>query len=447
VSKKHRKIDSLSTCRIIGGGLAGTEAALVLARNGVRTTLFEMRPARRTPAHETPFLAELVCSNSLRADIPTVAVGLLKEELRRLGSPVLLAADRNRVPAGTALAVDRTAFAQALTTQVEEEPDIDLVRQEVTAIDTDALTILAPGPLASDRLMAAVEKLVGRERLFFFDAIAPIVDADSLDLSKLFWGSRYGRGSPDYLNASMDRDTYTAFVQELMKAERIVPHGFDAEEKLPLFPGCQPIEAIAATGPLSLAHGPMKPKGFFRESPLKTELFALVQLRAENAGGTAYNLVGFQTRLKQGEQKRVFRLIPGLERAEFLRFGSLHRNSYVDSPRLAAGDLSLNDAPNVFVAGQFAGAEGYVESIALGMLAAISVLARIHGREHNPPPDETALGGLLWHVTQAMEEPLQPSNMHWGLLPPVKARGKGQRRQRMVERARKAMKEWLERCA
>ena len=430
------------SCEVIGGGLAGTEAALLLADRGIGVTLFEMRPSTMTPAHCTGDLAELVCSNSLRSDSPLVAAGLLKEELRLLGSPVIRAADRLRVPAGSALAVDREQFSASLTKAVQQHPLISLVRREVTSAVREVPAILAPGPLASDALMTSVEQVVGPKRLFFFDAIAPILAAESLDLSKLFFGSRYGKGEADYLNAPMTRAQYFSFLEELTIADRIVPHGFDADDKLPLFQGCQPIEAIAASGPLSLAHGPMKPKGFL-DNPLGRDLFALVQLRAENSERTAYNMVGFQTRLRHGEQRRVLRLIPGLERAEFLRYGSLHRNSYIDSPRLLGPDLSFIGLPNVFAAGQFAGAEGYVESIAMGHLAALFLAARLGGQSAPLPPTATALGSLHHHVTGAMEEPLQPSNIHWGLFEPVKARGKRQRREAMVERARTAMQAYL----
>jgi methylenetetrahydrofolate--tRNA-(uracil-5-)-methyltransferase len=427
---------------VVGGGLAGCEAALTLARAGCRVRLFEMRPARMTPAHETGGLGELVCSNSLGAEAPEVAAGLLKEELRRLDSPAIAAADRCRVPAGAALAVDRKQFSAALSQGIEQDERITLLRQEVVEPAPLGLAILAPGPLASDGLMASLAALVGTDGLFFFDAIAPIVEADSLDLTKLFAASRYGKGEPDYLNAPLDRTQYEAFVTALLEAEKVVPHGFEADSKLPLFSGCQPVEAIAQSGPLSLAHGPLKPKGF-RDNPLGRRLFAVVQLRAENRARTAYNLVGFQTRLKHGEQKRVFRMIPGLEQAEFLRLGTIHRNSYLDTPRLAAPDLSLRAAPDLFVAGQFAGAEGYVESIALGALSARFVLSRLGGRPPAIPPPATALGSLLAHVTRSPERPLTPSNIHWGLFPPVEAGGKKERRALLRDRARMAMGEYL----
>ncbi len=426
---------------IVGGGLAGTEASLLLARWGVSVTLYEMRPAIPTPAHESGHLAELVCSNSLRSSDPLVAAGLLKEELQQLDSPLMAAAQVHRVPAGAALAVDRGAFAAALTRSVESHPGITLVRDGVTTLPA-GLTLLTPGPLASGPLMETVRALVGKDHLFFFDAIAPIIDADSLNMDRLFRATRYDRGEPDYLNVALDREAYFRFVEALGAGEQFVPREFDAADKLPLFAGCQPIEAIAASGPLSLAHGPMRPVGF-ENNPLGRDLFAVVQLRAENVAGTAYNLVGFQTRLKQREQHRIFRLLPGLEQAEFLRYGSLHRNSYLDGPRILSADLSMRRSPETFVGGQFAGGEGYVESIALGHLAARFVADRIAGRAPGLPPEETALGAIHHHVTAAMEEPIQPSNIHWGLFPPVRARGKRAKREMMLDRARKALSQWL----
>ena len=434
---------TVDSIHIIGGGLAGTEAALTLARAGVSSVLFEMRPGRMTDAHRTPLLAELVCSNSLRSDSPGIAVGLLKEEMRKLGSPVLEVADRTSVPAGSALAVDREVFARELTSLASDHPLVEVRRKEVTRIPSDALTILCPGPLASDALMAHVEEVVGSDRCFFFDAIAPIVDADSLDISRLFSASRHEEGEGDYLNAPMDEDAYTRFMKALITADKIVPYGFDELDKLPLFGGCEPVEAIASRGWTSLAHGPLRPTGFGDVRRTERKLWAVVQFRAENRARSAYNLVGFQTRLTRPEQKRVFRLIPGLEKARFLRYGSLHRNSYIDSPRLAAPDLSLKDMPDVFVAGQFAGAEGYVESCASGLLAARFVLARLSGAAPAPPPPETALGGLLLHITSSQTVPLQPSNMHWGLLPPAKARRKKDRRQLQLAKARSSFDEWF----
>jgi methylenetetrahydrofolate--tRNA-(uracil-5-)-methyltransferase len=445
IESATRRDSSGSTVTVVGGGLAGTEAALFLAGRGVAVTLYEMRPERMTPAHATGNLAELVCSNSLRSDDLSTAAGLLKEEMRRLGSAVLAAADRNRVPAGTALAVDREAFSRDLTRAVEEHPLIRVVRHEVTELPS-ALpsTILAPGPLVSDALAACIAELAGHESFFFFDAIAPIVSADSLDMTRIFRGSRYGaEEGGDYLNAPMDRETYERFVRELLAAEQFVPHGFEAGQPLPLFPGCQPIEAIASTGLQSLAHGPMRPTGF-AGNPLGDRLHALVQLRAENESGTAYNLVGFQTRLKQGEQKRVFRMIPGLENAEILRYGSLHRNSFIDSPRVLSGDLSFRKRPDLFAAGQFAGAEGYVESTALGLLAAIFVHARLEGRAAPLPPDTTAIGALLRYVTTCPTSPLEPSNIHFGLLPPGRGQGRQGKRQAVVIRAREALSAWLD---
>jgi len=428
---------------VIGGGLAGTEAALTLARLGLTVKLYEMRPLVSTPAHESDLLGELVCSNSLRSDSPDVAPGLLKRELRLLSSPLLDAADLHAVPAGSALAVNRTDFAAELTRRVMEHPFIELVREEVTRLPESELTILAPGPLCSAALMEHLAGLVGSPYLFFFDAIAPIVAADSLNMEILFRQSRYDRGEGDYLNAPMSEDEYFAFVKALVEAEEHEGHAFENPKNI-VFTGCEPIEAIASRGVLSLAHGPMRPVGL-KDFRTGRRPFAVVQLRTENKEGTSYNLVGFQTRLRRPEQLRVFRLIPGLENAEFLRFGSIHRNSYLDSPRLVNPDLSLRMRPNVFVAGQFCGSEGYIESIATGTLAALFLANRAAGREMPMPPAETALGGLLRHVTSSLVEPLQPSNVHFGLLPPLKARGgKVGRREAMSERAQEAMALWLQ---
>ncbi len=427
---------------IVGGGLAGSEAALQLADAGHRVRLFEMRPTVKTPAHETPLLGELVCSNSLRSNDPAGAAGLLKEELRQLSCRLLDLAEEARVPAGQALAVDRLKFASVITKRIEEHPNIEVIREELTTLP-DEPAILAPGPLASPALMEALEAFLGNRRLFFFDAIAPIVDADSLNMDRLFFATRYNNGEPDYLNAAMSRNEYVAFYQALFEGEKFTPHGFDAEDKLPLFESCQPIEAIAATGILSLAHGPMKPRGI--EVPgERREAFAVVQLRAENADRTAYNLVGFQTRLTQSEQKRIFRMLPGLENARFLRYGALHRNSYIDGPRVLSDDLSLLERPGTFVAGQFAGGEGYTESIALGLLAARFLILRLKGKEIVNPPIETAIGALWRHVTQSPIEPLQPSHVHFGLFPPIMARGKEAKRKAHIARAREAFGPWLE---
>lgn len=427
---------------VIGGGLAGTEAALRLANWGFRVRLFEMRPHVSTPAHETDLLAELVCSNSLRSDDPNVAPGLLKRELRLLDSPVLKVADSVRVPAGSALAVDRTRFAQQLTRCVESHPNIELLRQEVTSIAPQTYTVLTPGPLCSGFLMQHLAELVGSPYLFFFDAIAPIVSADSLDMQVLFKQSRYDHGEGDYLNSAMDEARYLAFVKALIAAEEHDAHQFENPKNI-VFTGCEPIEAIARKGILTLAHGPMRPVGLMAPNATRRP-FAVVQLRAENEQATAYNLVGFQTRLRQGEQAKVFRMIPGLENAEFLRYGSIHRNSYLDSPRLVNLDMSLKVLPNCFVGGQFSGSEGYIESIATGALAALFLANRALGRDKALPPPESALGGILRHVTSSLVEPLQPSNVHFGLLPPIQARGgKSGKRAAMADRAQEAFAVWL----
>ncbi len=434
----------MSSVTIIGGGLAGSEAALRLAGKAIPVTLFEMRPAATTPAHETPWLAELVCSNSLRSNLPEVAPGLLKAELRRLGSPLIAIADKVAVPAGSALAVDRTAFAAAVTQAVETHPLIELVRQEVTRLPDSGLTLLTPGPLCSPALMDEIAALVGSPYLFFFDAIAPIVSADSLNMDLLFRQSRYETGEGDYLNAPMSEREYFAFVHALLAAEEHQGHQFENSKGV-VFTGCEPVEAIASRGTLSLAYGPMRPVGL-NDPKTGRRPFAVVQLRAENPAATAFNLVGFQTRLRHPEQQRVFRMIPGLENAEFLRFGSVHRNSYIDSPRILRNDLSMANHPDIFVAGQFCGSEGYVESIATGAMAALFMEQRLTGGPPpGGPPPETALGGLLNHVTASLVQPLQPSNVHFGMLPPLKGRhGKSDKRMAMAARAQEAMTNWLD---
>ncbi len=427
---------------VIGGGLAGTEAALRLARWGFQVRLFEMRPDVPTPAHETALLAELVCSNSLRSNDPNVAPGLLKRELRLMGSPVLEVADLMAVPAGSALAVDRTEFAQELTRRVQETPNIQLIRQEKTALPEQGWTVLTPGPLCSAGLMQHLGELVGTPYLFFFDAIAPIVSSDSLDMNILFRQSRYDEGEGDYLNAPFSETEYLAFVHALLAAEEHQGHAFENPKGI-VFNGCEPIEAIANRGILTLAHGPMRPVGL--EDPVTGRRpFAVLQLRAENKENTAYNLVGFQTRLRRPEQEKVFRMIPGLQKAQFLRYGSIHRNSYLDSPRLVNPDLSLRIRPQVFVGGQFSGAEGYIESIATGALAALFLANKALERPQTLPPPESALGGMLRHVTSSLVQPLQPSNVHFGLLPPLKSRGgKSAKRAAMSLRAEEAFSAWL----
>ena len=425
---------------VIGGGLAGSEAAWQLASRGIPVELVEMRPRRRSPAHETDALAELVCSNSLRGASLANAVGLLKEEMRRLGSVVLDAADRTAVPAGRALAVDRRAFAALVTERLERHPLVTVVRDEVTAIPAAGPAVVATGPLTSEALARDLAALTGSEGLAYYDAIAPVVDAGSLDRSKLFEASRYGEGA-DYLNVPLDEPGYFRLVQELLEAEKVPPRQF---EDPVYFEGCLPVEVLAARGPLTLAHGPLKPVGL-TDPATGRRPFAVVQLRREDRDGTAYNLVGFQTRMRRPDQLRVLRSLPGLERALVLRYGSVHRNTFVDAPRVLTPSLALRARPGVLLAGQVTGVEGYVESAACGLMAGLFLAARILGVELPPPPPETAHGGLLAHLQGAAGAGgrFQPSNVTWAMLPaPPHRRGRSDRREAAAQRALDALDRW-----
>ena len=430
---------------IIGGGLAGTEAALVLADAGVLVALHEQKPVRRSPAHKTDHLAELVCSNSLRSDNPENAVGLLHEELRRLGSPVLAQADLARVPAGDALAVDREAFSGGLSATVRSHPRITLVAGEVTALPAGPQPcILATGPLTSEALAQDLVRAVGSERLAFYDALAPIVMGDSVDRSIAFDQSRYGKGGgADYLNLPFTREEYEAFVAALLAGEKVKAHQFEEPR---YFEGCLPIEVMAERGRDVLAFGPMKPVGLL-DPRTGRQPHAVVQLRREDVAGTAWNLVGFQTRLTWPEQKRIFaNFIPGLRNAEWVRLGQVHRNTFLRGPEVIALDGSLKALPHVFCAGQITGVEGYVESAAHGHLTARRLLARLAGRELEAPPGTTALGALLRHTTGAAHPPgydYQPSNVIYALFEPLGQRSKkAERKGKMLARARIALSEW-----
>ncbi len=420
---------------VVGGGLAGCEAALQLARFGFPVTLHEMRPQRPTLAHRGGDLAEIVCSNSLKSTDPTTASGMLKDELDKLGCALLPIARTCAVPAGAALAVDREAFAAAVSERVLEEPLITVARDEITALPSapDRIWIVATGPLTSEALQAELARLTGQDGLHFFDAIAPTVTRDSLDLDRLYRASRYDRGEADYLNAALDAEQYEAFWEALTRAERADVHAFDRGE---LFDGCQPIEEIAAGGQRSLAFGPLRPVGLIDPRSGKRP-HAVVQLRQENREGTLYGLVGFQTRLKWGEQKRVFRMIPGLEQAEFVRLGQLHRNFYVDSPRVLARNFALRAAPSVRLAGQITGVEGYVESLAGGLVTAWHLTADLREEELPPWPYTTILGGLhhgfLFDDTSAR---LSPMNANFGLLPELDERIRDKRERKLALRAR-----------
>jgi len=426
---------------LMGAGLAGVEAAFRLARRGFCLTLVEQKPLRRSPAHQTDLPAELVCSNSLRSDEPTTAIGLLHEELRLMDSLVLGCADATRVPAGSALAVDRQAFSQAIARALEGLSGLSWRREEATALP-EGLCIVATGPLTSEAFSQALAPLLG-DKLYFYDAIAPVVAADSIDIDRevAFRQGRFGRGD-DYLNLPLDKEAYLQFVQALRTAQKVPPHAF---EELRFFEACLPIEAMAERGEQTLAFGPLKPVGL-RCPRTGRRPHAVVQLRQEDTAATAFNLVGFQTRLTFPEQRRVFGSLPGLQNARWLRLGQIHRNTFIDSPRLLGADFSLLEKPEVFFAGQITGAEGYVESAASGLLTAMAVEARLQGRAFVPPPGETALGALYGHLRGQTSPPgrgFQPSHIHFGLFPPLPAKvGKRDKKAALVARARAHFQTW-----
>ncbi len=428
---------------IIGGGLAGSEAAWQLAGRGSRVTIFEMKPRVFSPAHASGHLAELVCSNSFRSADTLSAVGLLKEEMRSLGSLVMQAADETRVPAGKALAVDRDRFAASVTSRLEGLPEVNIVRQEIQGLDDPALTgfdrvIIAAGPLAGASLTRSLLKAIGGQELFFYDAIAPIVSADSLDMDQLFWASRYDPESSDYLNSPLDKGQYLALRQALLDGEAVEIKACESPRH---FEGCLPVEVLAERGEQTLAFGPLKPVGLTDPGTGKRP-FAVVQLRPENREKTLFNLVGFQTRLKHGEQLRAFRLIPGLENARFARLGSMHRNTFVNAPKVLKPDLELKQAENIYLAGQITGVEGYVESSACGLWLGLHLAGLDRGRSPGLPPQETVLGGLLGHL-QSESTDFQPMNVNFGLLPELNIRAKKNRRKELyVERAREARQRW-----
>jgi len=406
---------------VIGGGLAGVEAAWQLAQHGIDVDLFEMRPVRGTEAHQTDQLAELVCSNSFRNASLETAVGLLKEEMRRLGSLTMAIAEATRVPAGAALAVDRERFAEELTRTIEQEPRIRLRREEATALPEDGITILATGPLTSPGLSQALERLLGQTHLYFYDAIAPIVTADSIDMEVAYRASRYGKGGEDYINCPFEPEGYYTFVDAIVRAEKVPAKQF---ERTVYFEGCMPIEEMARRGPDTLAFGPMRPVGLI-DPRTGRRPHAVVQLRQDNTAGTLYNIVGFQTKMTYPEQRRVFRTVPGLEHAEFVRLGSLHRNTFVNSPALLQPTLQLRAAPNVFLAGQLVGVEGYVESAAAGLLAGMNAARLVGGAPLLVPPVATAHGALLAYVTDRTRKSFQPMNANYGLFPPLERRMRG----------------------
>jgi len=397
---------------VIGGGLAGCEAAWQAARHGVSVALYEMRPDRMTEAHRTGDLAEIVCSNSLRSKEISTGPGLLKEELLRAGSLIMEAAVASEVPAGSALAVDRTLFARHIQNRVAGHPSIRIIREEIVVIPEQQSVIIATGPLTSASLADAIGRLIGTKHLYFYDAIAPIIDAESIDRSVVFAASRYGKGSEDYLNCPMTEEEYNRFYDALMAADSVTAHAF---ENAKFFEGCMPIEVMARRGRATLCFGPLKPVGL-ADPRTGRRPFAVVQLRAENLQKTAFNLVGFQTRIRQPEQKRVFRIIPGLQDAEFLRYGSIHRNTFINAPAHLQQTLSLKGRDSLFFAGQITGVEGYIESAAMGLLAGIYAARRMRGLPFVAAPEQSAHGALVAHLTEGNLKDFQPSNINFGLL-------------------------------
>ena len=413
----------MSAVTVVGAGLAGSECAWQLARRGIDVRLVEMKPGKYTPAHVSPLFGELVCSNSLRGDDLTNAVGLLKEEMRRLGSLIMESAEANRVAAGGALAVDREGFARYITDKLRSHPHVEVVETEAVDFPEGDEVVIATGPLTSDALAGKIAALCGEPGLHFYDAVAPIVTLESVDMENAYLASRYGKGTADYVNCPMTREEYTAFVSELRAAKEAPTHGFDDGA---VFEGCMPVEVVARRGEDTLRYGPMKPVGLINPNT-GAEDYAVVQLRRDNAGGTLYNLVGFQTHLTFGEQKRVFSMIPALREAEFVRYGVMHRNTYLDSPRLLDRYYRLRGLPRLSFAGQMTGVEGYVESAASGMLVGIETAARVLGLPAVDFPQETAIGALALYVSGGSVGSFQPMNVNFGIISPLGYRVKGKR--------------------
>jgi methylenetetrahydrofolate--tRNA-(uracil-5-)-methyltransferase len=434
---------SIRELTVIGGGLAGCEASWQAAIRGVSVRLFEMRPMRETPAHKTGDLAELVCSNSFGSVDPMSAPGLLKGEMRQLHSLILAAADQSTVPAGQAMGIDRTLFSQEISRRLEKHPNITIIREEVETLSTEGVLLVATGPLTSDRLAESIRNSTQSESLYFFDAISPIIGEDNINMNIVFRASRYGKGGDDYLNCPMSEEEYNRFYDALVAAERVTPKSF---ENTPYFEACLPIEVLAKRGKKTPLFGPMKPVGLIDPKTGRTP-FAVVQLRAENRFGSCYNMVGFQTQLKWPEQKRIFRTIPGLENAEFLRLGSMHRNTFINSPTLLSPTLQLKTNPNLFMAGQLVGVEGYVDSAAMGGLAGIQATRFLWDKPLIAPPKTTAHGALIEYITQSDPAFFQPMNINFGILPPLQEAGKrkpADRRREQVERAHQDFSQWIE---
>lgn len=425
---------------VVGAGLAGSEAAWQIASQGIPVTLYEMRPVRRTPAHHTDRFAELVCTNSLRANGLTNAVGVLKEEMRRFGSLILSAADNNAVPAGGALAVDREGFSGEVTSRLREHPLVTVVNEELTRIPEEGIVVLATGPLTSPELSEQIRALLGEEYFYFFDAAAPIVEKDSIDMEKVFFASRYDKGEAAYINCPMTEEQFDAFYEALTTAETAEVKDF---EKNMVFEGCMPIEVMASRGKQTMLFGPLKPVGLVDPRTGK-QPHAVIQLRQDNASGTLYNLVGFQTHLKWGEQKRVFSLIPGLENAEFVRYGVMHRNTFINSPRLLRPTYQFRGRDTLFFAGQMTGVEGYVESAASGLIAGFNAGRLARGLEPLTLPTHTTLGSMADYITTADFRHFQPMNANFGLFPPLgqRVRSKKEKNERIAERALSAIEQF-----
>ena len=422
---------------IIGGGLAGCEAAYQISKRGINVRLYEMKPTKYSPAHSNSNLAEIVCSNSFKSNLLTNACGLLKEELRMLDSLLIKIADETSVPAGQALAVDREEFSRKVTEYMENLDNVEIIKEEVTEIPDDAVTIIATGPLTSDVLFEKISKLVGNNELHFYDAAAPIIEKSSVDMNIAFIGDRYGKGEADYINLPMNKEEYENFWNELVNAEVVELHSFERRE---IFEGCMPVEVIAKRGIDTLRYGPLKPVGF-DDPRTGRRPYALVQLRQDNSVGSLYNMVGFQTNLKFGEQKRVFSMIPGLQNAEFVKYGVMHRNTYINSPQILNNVYQMKDSENVFFAGQITGVEGYVESIASGLLAGINAVRYMKNKGKIVFPVETMIGALTDYISTPNEK-FQPMNANFGILPklPEKIRDKQERYKKLSDRAISIMK-------
>lgn len=414
--------------KVIGAGLAGCEAAWQLAKAGIKVKLYEMRPHKMTPAHHTEYFAELVCSNSLRSNQLENAVGLLKEEMRRLDSLIIKCADNNTVPAGGALAVDRDKFSQDITSIIESNPNIEIVREEVTKIPENEYVIIATGPLTSDELSRSIKEYLGQDYLYFYDAASPIVAYDSIDMNVAFKASRYGKGEDDYINCPFDMEQYNIFYNEIINAQRVALKEFEKEI---IFEGCMPIEVMASRGPKTLLFGPLKPKGI--ENPRnKKQPYAVVQLRQDNQEGTLYNMVGFQTNLKWDEQKRVFSMIPGLENAEFVRYGVMHKNTYINSPKVLEPTLQTVSNNKLFFAGQITGVEGYVESTSSGLIAGLNMARILNGMKPLIFPKSTAHGSLCAYITDRTIKNFQPMNINFGIFEQIKEKYKSKKEKNMA---------------